>query len=258
MSSLELLIYMIKKLKCPQYWKQPISSWGNISKWDKIYNQTNVMIKGSHDVLSSDIRRLINWFPDHTLAILKKLKAFEKSLFLTHNVICARLLTEILSGENGGTSKGKAKGKELEWDEKGTKKLCIEETEVDKPSFDEQEELYALTFRKSCDYLFLSDHQEIGCGENSGPKCKDSLDRGKTDFMDVVKVARSQHIAFQTLCFETSGLNPLPTHCARCMGADCHSFFSANRISYSFLYFAASEWRIIWNLVVGIGVIADS
>lgn len=31
-----------------------------------------------------------------------------------------------------------------------------------------------------------------------------------TDFVDVIKVARAQHISFQTKCIEKSGSNPLP------------------------------------------------
>ncbi|CAG8644921.1 1102_t:CDS:2, partial [Paraglomus occultum] len=63
---------------------------------------------------------------------------------------------------------------------------------------------------KACDYIFLSHDRESGIGENSGPQCKDHVDKATTDFVDVIKVARSQHIAIGTACIEASGVSPLP------------------------------------------------
>ncbi|RUP49755.1 hypothetical protein BC936DRAFT_141592 [Jimgerdemannia flammicorona] len=63
---------------------------------------------------------------------------------------------------------------------------------------------------KPCDFIFLARDQEIGCGENSGPECKDHVEKALMDFVDVIKVARAQHIALLTRCVEESGQNPLP------------------------------------------------
>ncbi|RUS26969.1 hypothetical protein BC938DRAFT_483879 [Jimgerdemannia flammicorona] len=63
---------------------------------------------------------------------------------------------------------------------------------------------------KPCDFIFLARDQEIGCGENSGPECKDHIEKALMDFVDVIKVARAQHIALLTRCVEESGQNPLP------------------------------------------------
>ncbi|CAG8645341.1 3569_t:CDS:1 [Paraglomus occultum] len=43
-------------------------------------------------------------------------------------------------------------------------------------------------------------------------KYKDHVDKATTDFVDVIKVARSQHIAIRTACIEASlsCVNPLP------------------------------------------------
>ncbi|RGB35464.1 hypothetical protein C1646_759305 [Rhizophagus diaphanus] len=47
---------------------------------------------------------------------------------------------------------------------------------------------------------------EIGIGENTGPTHKDHYKKSVTDFVDVIKVARSQHISFQTKWIEECGL----------------------------------------------------
>src|SRR5437763_11884889 len=59
-------------------------------------------------------------------------------------------------------------------------------------------------------YLQSNGNQEIGIGENSRPKRKDHHDKLISNFVDVIKVAHSQHIKSQTLCIEISGHNPLP------------------------------------------------
>ncbi|CAG8667160.1 11640_t:CDS:2, partial [Cetraspora pellucida] len=50
---------------------------------------------------------------------------------------------------------------------------------------------------------------EIGIGENTGPMHKDHYKKSVSDFVNVIKVARAQHISFQTKCIEESGINPL-------------------------------------------------
>ncbi|CAG8679118.1 23139_t:CDS:2, partial [Gigaspora rosea] len=52
---------------------------------------------------------------------------------------------------------------------------------------------------KACDFLFWV-----------RPMNKDHYKKSVTDFVSVIKVARAQHINFQTKCIEESGINPLP------------------------------------------------
>ncbi|CAB4389865.1 unnamed protein product [Rhizophagus irregularis] len=63
---------------------------------------------------------------------------------------------------------------------------------------------------KPCDFIFWKNGNEVGIGENTGPTHKDHHKKSITDFVDVIKVARAQHISFQTKCIEKSGSNPLP------------------------------------------------
>ncbi|RUO96288.1 hypothetical protein BC936DRAFT_142257 [Jimgerdemannia flammicorona] len=63
---------------------------------------------------------------------------------------------------------------------------------------------------KTCDFLFLNRKHEAGVGENSGPNCKDNHQKGITDFVDVIKVARSQHMAIKSKCVEECGSDPPP------------------------------------------------
>ncbi|RUP01602.1 hypothetical protein BC936DRAFT_140671 [Jimgerdemannia flammicorona] len=63
---------------------------------------------------------------------------------------------------------------------------------------------------KACDFLFLNRKHEAGVGENSGPNCKDNHQKGITDFVDVIKVARSQHMALKSKCVEECGSDPPP------------------------------------------------
>ncbi|CAG8555432.1 11254_t:CDS:2, partial [Dentiscutata heterogama] len=65
---------------------------------------------------------------------------------------------------------------------------------------------------KACDFIFWRNGHEIGIGENTGSTRKDHHKKSVTDFVDVINVARSQHISFQTKCIEKSGRNPLPSN----------------------------------------------
>nr|CAG8433425.1 13252_t:CDS:2 [Entrophospora candida] len=47
---------------------------------------------------------------------------------------------------------------------------------------------------KPCDFLYWSSSREAGIGENSRPTHKDNHDKVRTDFVDVIKVCRAQHI----------------------------------------------------------------
>lgn len=51
---------------------------------------------------------------------------------------------------------------------------------------------------------------ETGVGENTGPTHKDNHDKTEENFVDLLKVARAQHIQLHTLLTEKSGCNPLP------------------------------------------------
>ncbi|RUS30295.1 hypothetical protein BC938DRAFT_479594 [Jimgerdemannia flammicorona] len=63
---------------------------------------------------------------------------------------------------------------------------------------------------KPCDFIFWHKEREVGVGENSGPNHKDNHSKSITDFVDVIKVARAQHMQLQTRCIEESRNNPLP------------------------------------------------
>ncbi|CAG8639387.1 11139_t:CDS:2, partial [Paraglomus occultum] len=63
---------------------------------------------------------------------------------------------------------------------------------------------------KPCDFIFMNRSREGGVGENTGPKFRDHHDKAKTNFMDIIKVARAQHIQLQTELVQQSGFNPLP------------------------------------------------
>ncbi|CAG8657013.1 11593_t:CDS:2, partial [Paraglomus brasilianum] len=62
---------------------------------------------------------------------------------------------------------------------------------------------------KACDFIFRGNEHEIGIRENTGPTHKDHHKKSVPDFVDVMNVARSQHISFQ---MEKSGCNPLPSN----------------------------------------------
>ncbi|CAG8782997.1 10263_t:CDS:2, partial [Racocetra persica] len=66
---------------------------------------------------------------------------------------------------------------------------------------------------------------EIGIGENTSPTRKDHHKKSFTDFVDVINVARSQHISFQTKCIEKSGRNPLPSNIENVLKSVPISFF---------------------------------
>ena len=59
-------------------------------------------------------------------------------------------------------------------------------------------------------FYMQSSSIEAGIGENSGPTHKDNHDKAKTNFVDVIKVSRAQHIEIETHIIEQSGRNPLP------------------------------------------------
>ena len=50
---------------------------------------------------------------------------------------------------------------------------------------------------------------ESGIGENSGPQCKDHVDKAVTNFVDIIKVARAQHLHLKGKCIQASNSNSL-------------------------------------------------
>ncbi|RUP44338.1 hypothetical protein BC936DRAFT_149605 [Jimgerdemannia flammicorona] len=52
---------------------------------------------------------------------------------------------------------------------------------------------------------------EVGVGENTGPNHKDHHNKVITDFVDVIKVARAQHLYLCKKYVEQCGSNPLPS-----------------------------------------------
>ncbi|CAG8616354.1 6918_t:CDS:10, partial [Diversispora eburnea] len=63
---------------------------------------------------------------------------------------------------------------------------------------------------KACDYLYWCSSRESGIGENSGPAHKDNHDKSITNFIEIIKVAKSQHKKFKNAIIEQCGFKPLP------------------------------------------------
>ncbi|KAG9299706.1 hypothetical protein G9A89_013066 [Geosiphon pyriformis] len=78
---------------------------------------------------------------------------------------------------------------------------------------------------KACDFIFLNRNREGGVGENTGPKYHDHHDKAKTNFVDIIKVARAQHIRFQTELVQQTGFNPLPPILRKALNEIPVSFF---------------------------------
>ncbi|CAB4396798.1 unnamed protein product [Rhizophagus irregularis] len=78
---------------------------------------------------------------------------------------------------------------------------------------------------KPCDFLYWSSSQEAGIGENSGPTHKDNHDKARTNFVDVIKVARAQRIELEYQIIEQSGRSPLPESLQKVMTSILIPFF---------------------------------
>ncbi|RIB16673.1 hypothetical protein C2G38_2189290 [Gigaspora rosea] len=63
---------------------------------------------------------------------------------------------------------------------------------------------------KACDFLYRNSSRETGVGENSGPTHKDNHDKSVTNFIEVIKVAKSQHKKLQNHIIEQCGNKTLP------------------------------------------------
>ncbi|CAG8685282.1 10844_t:CDS:2, partial [Ambispora leptoticha] len=91
---------------------------------------------------------------------------------------------------------------------------------------------------KACDFIFWGNGHEI---ENTGPTRKDHHKKSVTDFVDVINVARSQHISFQTQCIEKSGRNPLPSNIENVLKSS-DSLFPSNRDDNPILHSNTNQW----------------
>ncbi|CAG8760355.1 24227_t:CDS:2, partial [Gigaspora rosea] len=63
---------------------------------------------------------------------------------------------------------------------------------------------------KACHFLYWNSSRESGVGENYGPMHKDNHDKSVTDFMEIIKVAKSQHKKLQNYIIEQCGNQFLP------------------------------------------------
>ncbi len=66
---------------------------------------------------------------------------------------------------------------------------------------------------------------EAGIGENPGPMCKDNHDKSVTNFIDIIKVARAQHILLKSMCIEESKCNPPPDNVQQALKSVVIPFF---------------------------------
>jgi len=92
--------------------------------------------------------------------------------------------------------------------------------------------------KKICKFFFfLNLKHEAGVGENSGSNCKDNHQKGVTDFVDVIKVARSQHVALKTRCVEECWIDPLPYLIQQALKSFSTPFFQAISLRVRFYIF---------------------
>ncbi|CAG8710083.1 9928_t:CDS:10 [Cetraspora pellucida] len=102
---------------------------------------------------------------------------------------------------------------------------------------------------KSCDFLYWSSSREVGIGENSGPTHKDNHDKARTDFVDVIKVCRAQHIELMIQMIEQSGRNPLPESLQKAMASILIPFYHiiGMRIRFYLLFQISGDLYGIWD-----------
>ncbi|CAG8664011.1 7194_t:CDS:2, partial [Paraglomus brasilianum] len=102
---------------------------------------------------------------------------------------------------------------------------------------------------KACDFLYWSSSQEAGIGENSGPTHKDNHDKAKTNFVDVIKVSRAQHIELEIQIIEQSGRNPLPESLQKGMASIFIPFFQiiGMRIRFYLLFQINGDLYGFWD-----------
>ncbi|CAJ0648360.1 12812_t:CDS:10 [Entrophospora sp. SA101] len=102
---------------------------------------------------------------------------------------------------------------------------------------------------KPCDFLYWSSSREAGIGENSGPTHKDNHDKARTDFVDVIKVCRAQHIKLVIQIIEQSGRNPLPGSLQKAMASILIPFFHVigMRIRFYLLFQISGDLYGIWD-----------
>ncbi|CAG8501109.1 8131_t:CDS:2 [Acaulospora morrowiae] len=81
------------------------------------------------------------------------------------------------------------------------------ENHYDADRYDKTERSGTQRVGKACDFLYWSSSIEAGIGENSGPTHKDNHGKAKTNFVDVIKVSRAQHIEIETHIIEQNLYN---------------------------------------------------
>ncbi|CAB4445292.1 unnamed protein product [Rhizophagus irregularis] len=102
---------------------------------------------------------------------------------------------------------------------------------------------------KPCDFLYWSSSREAGIGENSGPTHKDNHDKARTNFVDVIKVARAQHIELEYQIIEQSGRSPLPESLQKAMTSILIPFFHivGMRIRFYLLIQISGDQYGVWD-----------
>ncbi|RUS19652.1 hypothetical protein BC937DRAFT_87153 [Endogone sp. FLAS-F59071] len=99
-------------------------------------------------------------------------------------------------------------------------------------------------------FLVQSESQihEVGVGENTGPNHKDHHDKAITDFVDIIKVARAQHLYLRKKCVEQCGSNPLPSVLSDTLTSVAVPFFQIIGMTIRFYIL----WRYICDMAVGV------
>ncbi|EXX66181.1 hypothetical protein RirG_126270 [Rhizophagus irregularis DAOM 197198w] len=102
---------------------------------------------------------------------------------------------------------------------------------------------------KPCDFLYWSSSREAGIGENSGPTHKDNHDKARTNFVDVIKVARAQRIELEYQIIEQSGRSPLPESLQKAMTSILIPFFHivGMRIRFYLLIQISGDQYGVWD-----------
>ncbi|RIB07317.1 hypothetical protein C2G38_2214782 [Gigaspora rosea] len=90
---------------------------------------------------------------------------------------------------------------------------CIQDTGENRTDADREDKANRSGINcvgKACHFLYWNSSRESGVGENYGPMHKDNHDKSVTDFMEIIKVAKSQHKKLQNYIIEQCGNQFLP------------------------------------------------
>ncbi|CAB4418926.1 unnamed protein product [Rhizophagus irregularis] len=102
---------------------------------------------------------------------------------------------------------------------------------------------------KACDFLYWSMDREVGVGENSGPSHRENHDKVKTNFIDVIKVSKAQHLELKAQLIEQSGINPLPEDLQNALESIVIPFFQiiAMQIRFYILFQINGDLYGFWD-----------